>query len=518
MRITNKIMSNNALSNINQNKLLQDKLNTQMINHKKIDRPSEDPVIAIRALRLRSTLSQVTQYCERNVKDARAWLDVTDTALQSVYDTLSKMRENCQKGTRDSFEPSDREKVLESLKGFRKEVYATGDADYSDRTVFTGYRTGTKLTFQSDTSQKFTLTEQLDRDVIDQVTYVKAYNGTDALEDLNTQNYDTMTTTEQTVEAVDVYRIRLAYEELDSPANVTIEYGFTRAADGTLTPAQTLTPTREVNSYDLPDPYTTLGDDDVVLVRDTGELLLGKNVYAELAEVRDNYTTQDVNEGEIRITYDKSEWKQGDPNPVHYFACTSTPPGELNPIHYNEDYLNNVRASQPIEYDVGYNQTIQINTTADEVYCHDMGRDVDEMIRALEDVIEMEGIRDDMKALVDKDPNDAAAARQLAAAEKALTLMTEKMRKLFGACETRFSGYIDRTNQASAECGTRGARLDLIEKRLQAQMTTFDALASENENADMTIVAVELEEAQYSYDAALRATAQIVQNSLISFL
>ncbi|MCI6629600.1 MAG: flagellar hook-associated protein 3, partial [Lachnospiraceae bacterium] len=77
MRITNKIMQNNSLTNINNNKVQQDKLSTQMETGKKITRPSDDPVIAIRALRLRSTLSEVTQYCDKNIEDADSWLSVT---------------------------------------------------------------------------------------------------------------------------------------------------------------------------------------------------------------------------------------------------------------------------------------------------------------------------------------------------------------------------------------------------------------------------------------------------------
>ena len=66
MRITNKVMQNNSLSNINTNKILQDKLNTQMATEKKINRPSDDPVVAIRALRLRTSVSELTQFYEKN--------------------------------------------------------------------------------------------------------------------------------------------------------------------------------------------------------------------------------------------------------------------------------------------------------------------------------------------------------------------------------------------------------------------------------------------------------------------
>lgn len=525
MRITNKIMQNNSLSNINTNKILQDKLNTQMSTQKKINRPSEDPVIAIRALRLRSSLSEITQYYEKNVPDATSWLEVTDDSLKTVGDVLEDMLDDCQKGSSDHLQAADRAKILESLKGLKNEIYSTGDVDYAGRNVFTGYRTGTKLTFQNDTTQLFHITEQLNRDAIDQVTYVKTYDANkNSLEDLNSINYNEAgrNNTEQTVESVDVYRIRLAYDNLDSmkdaggTLNMAIEY-MQENANGTWS-RTAKTATGEFNSYDIPDPYTQLGDDDVFYIKDTGELLLGKNTYKALTAAKDDPNTQDVNEGEIRISYNKSDWNKGDLNPVHYFACSSTPPGEKDEIIYNAEYLNNVREKQEIEYDVGFNQTIRVNTTADEVYTHNIGRDIDEMIQAVEDVIEMEDVVAKMEALVKADPDDKDAQDRLDAANKALTYLNDKMRSLFTSGITKTQGYIDQTNQAIANCGTRGARLELIESRLQSQQTTFDTLASENENADLTKVAIELSSAELSYNAALMATGKVVQNSLLNFL
>ena len=72
MRMTNKIMQNNSLYNINNNKVLQDKLSTQMSTQKKITRPSDDPVVALRALRLRTSVSELTQYYEKNAPDAES--------------------------------------------------------------------------------------------------------------------------------------------------------------------------------------------------------------------------------------------------------------------------------------------------------------------------------------------------------------------------------------------------------------------------------------------------------------
>ena len=70
-------MQNNSLYNINNNKILQDRLSTQMSTQKKVNRPSDDPVVSIRALRLRSNVTEVTQYYSKNIPDAESWLDVT---------------------------------------------------------------------------------------------------------------------------------------------------------------------------------------------------------------------------------------------------------------------------------------------------------------------------------------------------------------------------------------------------------------------------------------------------------
>ena len=61
MRITNNIILHNTTGNINGNKVNVNNLNNQMTSQKKIQRPSENPVIAVRSLRLRTTLSEIDQ-------------------------------------------------------------------------------------------------------------------------------------------------------------------------------------------------------------------------------------------------------------------------------------------------------------------------------------------------------------------------------------------------------------------------------------------------------------------------
>ena len=165
MRITNKIIQNNAMTNININKQLEDKYNTQMSTGAKISRPSDDPVIAIRALRLRTNLSQVTQYYEKNVPDATSWLKVTEASISTTVDVLTEMNKQCVKGSVGYDTAEDRQKILESLQALRDEIYSTGDADYAGRYVFTGYRTDLSLSFATEAKKapSYKITEQLSR-------------------------------------------------------------------------------------------------------------------------------------------------------------------------------------------------------------------------------------------------------------------------------------------------------------------------------------------------------------------
>ena len=143
--------------------------------------------------------------------------------------------------------------------------------------------------------------------------------------------------------------------------------------------------------------YGDANANNITYVAETGELLLGKNVQNKLAALSIN--------NEIRISYDKSEWKTDDLDPVHYFYTeryTDTRDAD-DPLIYNEEKLTAPKgnvAKQIIEYDIGSNQTIRVNTTADEIYTHNMGRDVGEVKALLEEYDSLEKAYDTVNSLI----------------------------------------------------------------------------------------------------------------------
>ena len=112
MRVTNSMISRNSMKNMNNNKVNVDTLNTQMTTQKKIIRPSDDPIIAIRALRLRSNLSELNQYYERNIPDAQSWFEVTEGALKNMEDILRDIYTKCVDASTDVKTQEDRAAIL----------------------------------------------------------------------------------------------------------------------------------------------------------------------------------------------------------------------------------------------------------------------------------------------------------------------------------------------------------------------------------------------------------------------
>ena len=523
MRMTNKIMQNNSLYNINNNKLLQDKLSTQMSTQKKITRPSDDPVIAIRALRLRTNVSELTQFYDKNVKDADSWLTVTGKALSTVADVLTDMSKEANKAANKEKGVEDLQIILEQLKSLKNEFYSTGNMDYAGRYVFTGYRTTTPLSFTDEVEEQpegypsYDITEQVKIDAFDTINYTDIGD----LEGLNKNNYTGAAYAnieENQVTNTDIHRLRLAYDKLtDTVPQIEIV-----GKDGTSKGYGALT---AVSLSD--DPYSQVGEDSMIFVPETGEILMGDKAYADLEAALGNENGTNT---EIRVTYTKNEWKNGDLRPEHYFACKGTTldkDGTDKVVSYNQDYLTEGNNRQLIEYDVGYNQKIQVNTTADEVFTHSLDRDMDDLERALADLAKIDATKEDMKKVLDEmeernvsedDPDYVKAKKQYDAAGKAYDYIRENVHKMFEKTISDTQGYLDDANVAITDNGTRSQRLDLIENRLMDQKTTFQTLQSENEDADIAEVAIQLTSTELTYNAALMATGKIMQTSLMNYI
>lgn len=524
MRITNKIMRNNSLYNINQNKMLEDQLSNQMTNQSKIVRPSDDPVVAIRALRLRSNVTTISQYYDKNSQDAEQWLSVTQDALDTIGDVLKNLYEQSGTAANKYLTSDDLQIILTQMESLTKEFYASGNVDYAGRFVFSGFRTDTAITFSAED-----IAEMGRHPVSYAIQEEMAYAD---ISTINYTNYDVLTTGlpagagadesyEQYVTNNTLYRFRLSYNALDGadangdlPLSITDRLGndltIKRDADGNPeldAAGNTQSVITEYADAELAYQAVATGQETgIAYIPSTGELVFSEQYY------KDNYKEGDG----FRISYAKSSWIEGDINPVHYFPCTETK-DDGTKIAYNT-----VKQDQDIFYDVGFNQQIQVNTVADEVFTHNVQRDYDDFQHCLNELKAIETTKIDLEKKLEAADEGSAEykdlQKKLEAVEKADTYIRDSIQTKFENQITKYQNYIDDTNVAITNNATRGSRLDLITTRLMNQKATFKELQTNNEDIDITEVAVELTSSELTYQAALMATSKIMQTNLMNYI
>lgn len=499
MRITNKIMRNNSLYNINLNKTLEDQLSNQMTNQSKIVRPSDDPVIAIRALRLRSNVTNVTQYHNKNAADADQWLSVTADAMKTVSTVLTDLYKQSADASNKYLGSEDLSIILEQMESLTDEFYKSGDVDYAGRFVFSGYRTDTSITYTAEQIAemgrhpvRFRIEESIGYDEISTISYT---------------DYENLTS-EQTVENYTLYRYRLSYDATETGILPAFEI---RDKDNNVK-----NPVPTVKEFaNAEEAYkavaTGMLTEDAAYIPSTGEIVFSEAYYQNCC------ADGDV----VNVSYYKSEWQEGDLNPVHYFKCTETTdyndPTKAKSVNYNFS-----QEDQDIFYDVGFNQQIQVNTNAKEIFTHDARRDIEDFSHFMTQLKDVEqkiaDIEEEMSLTEEGTDAYKALEKNLEAANKAYTYVRDNLQTKFENQITKYQNYMEDTNLAITNNATRGSRLELITERLLNQKATFKELQSNNEDIDVTEVAVELSSAELTYQAALMATSKIMQTNLMNYI
>ena len=260
--------------------------------------------------------------------------------------------------------------------------------------------------------------------------------------------------------------------------------------------------------YDTYDGTTTEPNNSVgkfIVNAATGEILFSKKLNDKLTGLKDL-----INANTLNTIYDKTNFVKGDTRPENLFACTN------EGIKYNIGTAGHI-----MEYDVGYNQKIEVNTTANEVFTNDVKRDAEDLRRILDQMKDVNNKINILQAEYNNstsDPDKEQIQKEIYAAKKAYDHLTDIMKDEFGAKITGVTKAIDMANNAVTVNGTRSKRLDLISSRLMDQTATFQELQSENEDVDLAEAGTMLAMARLTYEASLNATGKIMTTSLMDYI
>lgn len=144
MRITNNMLINNMMQSLSGNLTRTQKYYNQLATGKKISLPSDDPIVASKALKLRTDVSEIGQY-KRNTDDATAWMDITESTMNQMTDLVHRMKQITNQAANGTNTDEDLQKIEEEAKELRSQLISLGNATYAGRYIFSGYKTDKPL-------------------------------------------------------------------------------------------------------------------------------------------------------------------------------------------------------------------------------------------------------------------------------------------------------------------------------------------------------------------------------------
>ncbi|MDS1029508.1 flagellar hook-associated protein FlgL [Bacillota bacterium LX-D] len=137
MRVTNRMLSTNLLSNLNRNLNIMSKTQNQMSTGKKVSRPSDDPVAVTLIMGNHSTISE-QERCMKNMEDGIDWLDATDSALGDITSVIQRVSELAVAGASDTNSTSSKEAIAKEIGQLSDQLFQIANTNYAGRYIFGG--------------------------------------------------------------------------------------------------------------------------------------------------------------------------------------------------------------------------------------------------------------------------------------------------------------------------------------------------------------------------------------------
>ncbi|SHH83391.1 flagellar hook-associated protein FlgL [Clostridium grantii] len=137
MRVTNKMVTNNFLTNLNRNAKEVAKLQSQLSSGKVIERPSDDPIAVSKIMNLTTAIGKNEQY-QSNMEDAIAWNSLTDSTLDNIGNTMQRLRELTVQAANGSFSDTERSGIKAEVEQLTEQIMQDGNTMYGGRYILAG--------------------------------------------------------------------------------------------------------------------------------------------------------------------------------------------------------------------------------------------------------------------------------------------------------------------------------------------------------------------------------------------
>lgn len=137
MRVTQSMLTRSNLNYISNNYERFATIQDQINSGKKITRPSQDPVVAMKGMRYRSEVVEVEQF-KRNLGEAFSWMDQADAALDETTQVLHRIKELTVQASNETYTPDQRADVAKEIRELQGHLEALANTKVSNKYIFNG--------------------------------------------------------------------------------------------------------------------------------------------------------------------------------------------------------------------------------------------------------------------------------------------------------------------------------------------------------------------------------------------
>ncbi|NLP52700.1 flagellar hook-associated protein FlgL [Bacillus sp. RO1] len=137
MRVTQSMLTQNSLRQLSTSYSKMGKLMEQLSTGKKISKPSDDPVVAMKGMYYRTNLTELEQY-KRNLSESYSWMENSEAALDHVQSLMHRARELVVQGSNDTYSPEDRQAMAKEIEQLKHDFVQVANTQVAGKYIFNG--------------------------------------------------------------------------------------------------------------------------------------------------------------------------------------------------------------------------------------------------------------------------------------------------------------------------------------------------------------------------------------------
>nr|WP_026045581.1 flagellar hook-associated protein FlgL [Paenisporosarcina sp. TG-14] len=140
MRISQQMLHQNSVRQMNQNLSRLEKISNQVSTGKLLHRPSDDPIAVSKSMNVKTAIAANEQY-ERNTNEATLWMDETGQTINDMVNVMQRARELAVQGSTGTLSDHDRTVIAAEVVELSEQIRQFANTKVNGNYLFNGQKT-----------------------------------------------------------------------------------------------------------------------------------------------------------------------------------------------------------------------------------------------------------------------------------------------------------------------------------------------------------------------------------------